>query len=163
MTPYISARDVASELLTYRELATELGVNRGTLKRWKHEGMPAHLQGERVLFDVNEVRTWIAARRSDPVKLRRLRGCTFSRRAVVYFGVGPDGLYKIGWSSDARRRGGEEDFEVLATLPGDKRIEALFHATFATERVDGSEWFRPSPRLAAFVDGLVQMQTRRAA
>lgn len=150
--------------IDYRELAAATGVKRGTLKRWKHEGMPAHQFGERVRFLLSEVKSWIAARRADPVKVRRIRDCTFDRESVVYFGIMADGTYKIGWTSDTKRRAYEEDFTPLASLPGDKRIESLFHEVFRADRIDGErERFRPSPRLTAFVDGLIAMQTKVAA
>lgn len=151
-----------ASLLTYRELSVELGVNRGTLKRWKSEGMPCHKTHEYVRFDLAEATAWIAAKRAHPNKFRRIRDCTFDRKAVVYFGVRDDGLYKIGWTSDVRRRSWEENFETLATLPGDKRIERLFQRAFQDDLVEG-EWYSPSERLTAFVAGLAELQTKRAA
>ena len=140
-------------MLSYNELSDATGVKRGTLKRWKHDGMPSHVVGERVRFDVAEVTEWIASRNADPVKLRRLRSCTFKRDAVVYFARGPRGLIKIGFTSDAERRAAEIGVEVLATVAGDKLLEAAFHRVFADEWEQG-EWFAPSTRLVAFIDGI---------
>lgn len=151
----------AARLLTYDELARDTGVVKGTLKRWKHEGMPCQiLEGGRVRFERAAVDAWIKGRRSDPNKLRRLRSVTFRRRAVVYFALGETGLIKIGWSSDATRREHEVDVEVLASIDGDKNLEASFHRAFSADHVEG-EWFQPSARLRAFIDGIVKLQTVR--
>lgn len=154
---------MSAPLLTYKALAEEMGVRKGTLKRWRHEGMPAHtLEGGRIRFERAEVDAWIALRRADPNKLRRLRDVTFRRRAVVYFGTSPDGLIKIGWSSDYERRCDELGIEVLATVDGDKHLEGSFHRVFATDHVE-DEWFRPSLRLRAFIDKLIANRTTRVA
>ena len=146
-----------SALLSYQQLSAELDVKRGTLKRWKHDGMPARvLEGGRVRFDRSEVGEWIVRRQTEPNKLRRLRKCTFGRSAVVYFGRGRGGLVKIGWSSDADRREAEVDCEIAATVVGDKNLEGSFHRVFAADHVEG-EWFRPSPRLLGFIYGLARM------
>jgi len=167
MTPrHLSAADIAAELgvgLTYRQLSTVLDVNVGTLKRWRHEGMPASISSRTaVRFELPAVNAWIAMRRADPNALRRLRSVSFGRASVVYFAAAANGLIKIGFTSDVHRRESELGLEVLATLPGDKRIEALIQRAFAADHIE-EEYFAPSPRLMAFVTALVRMQSRRAA
>lgn len=153
----------AAELLTYAEMACRLGAKSGTLKRWKHEGMPhVALPAGRIRLIEADVRAWIAMRRSNPNKVARLRGVSFARQSFIYFGHGENGLIKIGWTSNTERRATEIECEIVATLPGDKRIEALFHKAFAEDRVEG-EWFAPSDRLRAFVDFLTMAQARVAA
>ena len=150
-----------ASLLTYQQLSDATGVVVGTLKRWKHEGMPAHsLPANGVRFDLAEAKAWIAARRADPTPLRRLRPCTFDRVAVVYFGFTPDGDVKIGWTSYTRERQRKLGFEIVAVVPGDKRIEASFHRFFADEHIEG-ELFRASERLTSFVYGLADLQTTK--
>lgn len=150
-------------MLTYKALSVATGVNAGTLKRWRHEGMPANdLSGGRVRFVLEDVSAWIERRRNEPVKLRRLRAVTFDRASLIYFARASDGLVKIGWTSNQTRRADELDIDIMATIDGDKRVEAAFHRCFADDHVDG-EWFRPSQRLLAFIDGLVALQTVRVA
>lgn len=149
--------------LTYRELSSVLDVNVGTLKRWRHEGMPAAVSSRTaVRFELQAVNAWIAARRADPNALRRIRSISFGRASVVYFAATSSGLIKIGFTSDVHRRESELGFEVLATLPGDKRIELLVQRAFAADHIE-EEYFAPSPRLMAFVTALARMQIRRAA
>jgi len=136
-------------LLSYRELAHATSVNAGTLKRWRHEGMPAQVRGPHVLFDLNEVQAWIDKRRSEPNKHRRLRNCTFNRRSFIYFGMAADRV-KIGWTSDPDRRAYEVDIKLLAMVSGGKPLEAMFHRAFASDHIEG-EWFRPSNGLMAFI------------
>src|SRR5688500_7424065 len=111
-------------MLTYKQLSAELGVAIGTLKRWKLSGMPAHVDsGMRVWFELAKVQAWIAERRSEPNKLRRLRDVTFNREAFVYFAVRSDGPVKIGFTSDPKRRSHELNrnavhrFTIVATIP----------------------------------------------
>jgi hypothetical protein len=75
---------------------------------------------------------------------------------VVYFIQGvPDGLIKIGWTSDLDSRfktlcqGSPCELALLGIAHGGEREEQILHANFAEHRVRG-EWFTPNPRLIEF-------------
>lgn len=77
------------------------------------------------------------------------------RKSQVYFAGKRDrGLIKIGFAQDIpnrlrklRKQAGA-DLVMLATVPGGRVLESLYHQMFAAERV-GLEWFRRSPLLTA--------------
>lgn len=79
----------------------------------------------------------------------------------VYFARSTNGLIKIGYSNDLRRRMRELSCEtkttvtVLASFPGDRIDEYLTHYRFHESHVRG-EWFRPSPALMAYIAELSQ-------
>lgn len=79
-----------------RQFAEHLGVAHGTVKRWLHEGMPAHRHNRRVRIDVQRATEWIREHYG--------RTIAFDRKAVVYFAIRSEGAVKIGWSSDVLRR-----------------------------------------------------------
>lgn len=76
--------------------------------------------------------------------------------SFVYFIEAPDGLIKIGWTSDLARRvnnlavGSSGPIKVLATTPGGRTLEAHLHERFSDDRVQG-EWFKPSDDLRGLV------------
>lgn len=60
---------------------------------------------------------------------------------------------KIGTSANPRRRlAAIWHDELLAFERGDRRLERRRHEQFAPERLDRTEWFRPSARLLAHVE-----------
>ena len=76
--------------------------------------------------------------------------------SYVYFARDPDtGLIKIGttWRVSSRLdclRRKAPGIELLASVPGDRRIEERFHTLLAEDHV-GHEWFASSPRVQAVV------------
>lgn len=46
-------------LLSISELAEEFGVHRSTVHRWRDQGMPHTMVGERSRFDREEVLEWM--------------------------------------------------------------------------------------------------------
>jgi hypothetical protein len=69
-----------------------------------------------------------------------------SRR--VYFGLGENGLIKIGVTSrKSGRRGGEMHFTEMGSVPGGRNVENYYHMKYAAERQGKSEWFEASDRL----------------
>jgi hypothetical protein len=67
----------------------------------------------------------------------------------VYFGLGHDGLIKIGTTSrKSGRRGGEMHFTELCSVRGGRTVEDHYHAKYAAERIGKTEWFKLSNRLA---------------
>lgn len=68
----------------------------------------------------------------------------------------PDGLVKIGVSSNVERRvysmttANPEGFDILATVDGGKETEAYLHERFADDRII-REWFKPSDALMKLV------------
>ncbi|WP_432091033.1 GIY-YIG nuclease family protein [Streptomyces sp. NRRL F-5630] len=101
---------------------------------------------------------------------RRLR-----HAAVVYF-VRREGFIKIGTTTSLKSRlaslaqgsclmpGGVKPgpVELLATTPGGRRTESLYHEMFAAQRVQG-EWFRPNKRLLNLVDDLKRAEVNGRA
>lgn len=77
---------------------------------------------------------------------------------AVYFlrPVGMDGPVKIGCSKcpldrlDIYMQWAPFPLEVVATLPGDFKLEARFHAMFAASH-SHHEWFKASPELTATI------------
>lgn len=82
-------------------------------------------------------------------------------RSVVYFirEVGDRGPVKIGSTTAIERR--LAHFEcwspcrlyVAATIPGDYRLEARFHAHFREDHSHG-EWFKASPELDSVIEAI---------
>lgn len=100
-----------------------------------------------------------ARQESRPVPLARPRRVK-TRSSVVYFIEDPvEGSIKIGTAQDVQQRlkglqtGHPRALAVLATTPGDNRLESELHERFAHLRIRG-EWFRPEPDLLAFIDRL---------
>lgn len=67
----------------------------------------------------------------------------------IYFGLGACGeRVKIGLTKrKSGHRGGEMWFIELCSVPGDRAVEAYFHARYAAERISKTEWFHLSDRL----------------
>ncbi len=134
------------------EFARALSVKVGTVKRWRHEGLPSGrlTTGEVVISPVHAL-PWIR---------ERARPSTFAKRCVVYFAKSAEATLatghepiKIGSSVNPVDRLRKMDVEILATVPGDKRTELAFHALFADASV-GNEWFRPVPELLNLIASL---------
>ncbi|MEV8042453.1 GIY-YIG nuclease family protein [Streptomyces griseoluteus] len=93
---------------------------------------------------------------------RRLR-----HASVVYF-VEHAGFIKIGTTSSLRARldaigkGSAAmppgvtpgPVRLLATTPGDRKIESGYHLRFGSQRIRGTEWFRPNKPLLRLIDDL---------
>ena len=87
---------------------------------------------------------------------------------AVYFirEEGDDGLIKIGTTTgnphsrkSALQTGNPRPLRLLVSIPGGPTEEKALHERFAAERVRseeqiGTEWFRPSPMLLGFIEGL---------
>lgn len=126
------------------ELAEALGVRPGTVKRWRHDGMPSGrlTTGEVVVSPVHAV-PWI---------MQHARPSSFAKRCIVYFARKDDAI-KIGSSVDPVDRLRKMHVEIMATIEGDKRTEVAFHALFANASI-GNEWFRPVPELLELIETL---------
>lgn len=128
---------------TYEAFADEIGVARGTVKRWAAEGMPKkELINGIVRVDPVEAGEWVAANHAGSI--------AFRRRASVYVVERMnDRAVKIGWTSDVERRMQElrkdthQDVSLIGCAPADKPLELAMHAHFADRRIDG-EWFAVS-------------------
>lgn len=76
--------------------------------------------------------------------------------SVYFIREHPDGFIKIGVARDAAGRmkslqtASARDLRLLGTIPGGRDVELRLHERFAGERVRG-EWFKPSPRLLAYI------------
>ena len=78
---------------------------------------------------------------------------------VVYFIQAEEGgPIKIGYTNNLARRlyalrtGHPSRLRVLATIAGDRATEQTTHSAFSEERINGSEWFRPSSRLLSYIN-----------
>lgn len=71
------------------------------------------------------------------------------RATRVYFGLGACGeRVKIGLTKrKSGHRGGEMWFIELCSVPGDRDIEAQYHAKYAKERIGRTEWFHLTDQL----------------
>lgn len=69
-------------------------------------------------------------------------------RSRIYFGLGQNGQVKIGLTSRRNgRRGGEMHFTELCAVPGDRLVEARYHAQYADCRIGRTEWFHLTDQL----------------
>lgn len=66
----------------------------------------------------------------------------------VYFGLGVNGLIKIGVTGrKSGHRGGELHFTELCSVRGGRSMEEFYHQKYAAERIGKTEWFNDSDRL----------------
>lgn len=86
-----------------------------------------------------------------------VRDAVGGHAAYVYFVQrGADGPVKIGYSKNPKGRlsalqtGIPEALQMLGVIPGGKSEEQSLHEEFHDARISG-EWFRPVPRLMAFI------------
>jgi hypothetical protein len=83
-------------------------------------------------------------------------GCGRPEEAVYFIQQGAGGPVKIGLAKDVRKRlwtlqtSTPAPLFVRATIGGDRQTERALHAFYAREHIRG-EWFRPSPRLVAYI------------
>ncbi len=138
--------------LSLSAYAARIQVREGTVKRWRHEGMPALLIGDFVRVHPDQADAW--------VKEHHAKSVAFGRASVVYVARrDSDSAVKIGWTSDVERRMKELRKEgasivLLAVLPGDKPDELALHDRFAAHRLDG-EWFDvPAENVVAALRGV---------
>ncbi|WP_089117121.1 GIY-YIG nuclease family protein [Streptomyces sp. SS07] len=105
---------------------------------------------------------WRDAKAANDQKLSRQLKRT-ERESVVYF-VRREGLIKIGVTTSLAARvkaiGKGSSMppgmtvgpvQLLATTPGDSSLEYKLHTQFANQRITGTEWFRPAPRLLRLI------------
>ncbi len=138
-----------------KRLAEHLGVAHGTVKRWRHEGMPCipNRHDGHVWIDPKAAEAWLAER------FKGRKTVAFNRTSLVYFAQREDGAIKIGFSSDVMRRVFElrkdarAAVELLACFPGGKPDELKLHDRFASCAL-GEEWFSPSDELVEFINRL---------
>lgn len=177
MNEIIPVKNSADQTVSARELHASLGIGRcyatWVRERVKSAGLvegrdfrtavvPLGVaSGGRRRFEVTLTRD--AAQRLEELEtLRR----SFRRAAqpggvYVYFvrAVGV-GRIKIGTAANVQerlrtlQRASPVDLEVLATTPGNRRLEFALHRRFAAERVAGGEWFESSARLLGYIDSI---------
>lgn len=73
---------------------------------------------------------------------------------VIYFAQMRDGLVKIGYTTDLRKRrhGWEKGSRVLAFRYGTLEDELLIHQGLVESRAYGREWYHPTDEVMAEVD-----------
>jgi hypothetical protein len=77
---------------------------------------------------------------------RRAQGAWTTEGFVYFVQEGDDGPIKIGWASDLVDRlerlqtGNPRELRIIASLPGSRATEAVFHQRFADRRIR-NEWF----------------------
>jgi len=79
----------------------------------------------------------------------------------VYYGEGEDGLIKIGYSRNVKKRAEGLHVYVLATEPGGPVHERTTHLKFSDLRVGASEWFIPGILLMKHIRALNTAQERK--
>jgi len=95
--------------------------------------------------------------------LRPLPKVAVAKESIVYF-LGGAGLVKIGLSTtgmsriQAIRQMSPVFLTLLATIPGDRRVERGIHQRFAALRTHG-EWFKLDAQLAAFIQAIKEGKT----
>ena len=60
-SPTTQASARADDLLTPKELATKLKISIRTVRRWEHQGMPAHRRQRLARYPLAQVREWMKA------------------------------------------------------------------------------------------------------
>lgn len=55
-------------ILDREQLACELGIKTDTVREWEKRGMPSIKEGMTILYDIDEVLTWMRRRSRKPVK-----------------------------------------------------------------------------------------------
>lgn len=126
-------------LVTVDAFADSIGVRKGTVKRWIHEGMPVDRVGAHVRVRPEIAKSWVDHNHGGSIAIRRRSSVYVAQRAS-------DGAIKIGWSADVERRlrelhkGLGDSVALVAMLPGDKPDELRLHQAFADRRLEG-EWF----------------------
>lgn len=76
--------------------------------------------------------------------------------SVVYFIQAPDGLIKIGTSTNVQARlkslqtAHGRGIELLGVVPGGREVERSFHANWSACRVQG-EWFKPTSQMLEWI------------
>lgn len=106
-----------------------------------------------VEFEPMDAVTWrvkeIVGRKIDRKRKARAKG---HPGWVYYLQVGD--RIKIGFATDVRRRMRQypPNSDLLATRPGDKKLERELHQHFAAFRTEGREWFSTHPELMVHID-----------
>jgi hypothetical protein len=141
--PFPELPELTEETYSVASFAAALRVKLGTVKRWKHEGKPASDVNGVVVIHPSEALGWVR---------QHARPSSFAKSCLVYFAA-KGSLIKIGSSIDPTDRLRKMHVNILATVPGDKRVELAFHELFAESSV-GEEWFKATPELLGLIDSL---------
>jgi hypothetical protein len=150
-----SRRELAAGILDSGEMdavrySERIGVARGTVVRWLHDGMPVLRVARKAWINPIQADAWLAAR------FGGRKTIAFNRESYVYFARAEDGRIKIGWSSDVMRRVHElrkksrQAVQLVACFPGDKPDELRLHTRFAS-LCDEGEWYVDNGSIAAFI------------
>ena len=82
-----------------------------------------------------------------------IRALTGSEPSVIYAVQLPDGVIKIGCTTNlARRRHAYRDADILAFRPGTMDEEQAIHKSLKRHLVHGREWYRPVPAVIDVVN-----------
>lgn len=92
-------------------------------------------------------------RNREQVRARALRAMNRSG-AIIYAIRTPEGLIKIGCSSDVASRRRHLGSEILALKFGDRDDENALHQELVSHRARGREYYHPHPDVLAVVNGL---------
>lgn len=83
---------------------------------------------------------------------------------VYFIQAGTDGLIKIGYSSDPKRRlanlQSPVPLRLLATMRGGRKLERRLHKKLAAHRKHG-EWFEPHRDVLAIIENAIEVESRK--
>lgn len=103
-----------------------------------------------------EVRTGPKRNRAELVEqTNAIRALTGDAESVIYAVQFPDGVIKIGCTTNlVRRRYGYRQHEILGFRPGDMAEEKAIHETLSPHLAWGREWYHPVPAVLDVVNGM---------
>jgi hypothetical protein len=156
LPPYVHRKMAKGHPYYYFSMSGGRGPNRPALVRLPDISDP---QFVRRVAELHEKRGVPSERRSQRTKT--------GAPPMVYFIGGPDGPIKIGMSCNPKARcanmqvGTPGDVQILATTPGNRRLEKAYHERFGFAHLRG-EWFERHPLIMAEIDRLNETGTKEA-
>ncbi len=103
------------------------------------------------------LRRFAAPREGEPAPVPRV-----PLESFVYF-IRHGDTVKIGVSTDPGKRAAAlslRESNVLAVLPGDRKLERSLHAKFAAHRIGTTEWFAICPEIIDYIDTYAERFTK---
>jgi hypothetical protein len=154
LPPYVHRKVAKGRPYYYFSLSGGRGANKPALVRLPDISDPKFA---RRVAELHEMRGVPEERRSGRTKN--------GSPSLVYFIGGREGPIKIGISCDPQGRcaamqiGMPDEMVVLATTPGNRRLEKAYHERFGFAHLRG-EWFERHPMLLAEIERLKTEQNK---
>jgi len=147
LPPYVHRKIAKGRPYYYYSLSGGRGPNRPALVRLPDIADPSF---HRRLSELHELRGVPESKREQRTKT--------GAPPMVYFIGAAEGPIKIGMSCDPKGRcanmqvGMPDDMRILATTPGNRRLEKAYHERFGFAHLRG-EWFERHPMILAEIEG----------